>query len=87
MANTDSNTSLPVTFHDSQALATHTMANNKRPRYQCDHCLRTGHTKERCWDIHPHLRPKPATAHTSVAFAETPSEDVKFEHHGSVMAL
>jgi hypothetical protein len=74
IGNTDA--SLPATFHDSQALATHTMA-NKQPRYQCDHCYRTGHTKERCWDLHPHLRPKPASAHTSVAFAENPSDDVK----------
>jgi hypothetical protein len=71
---------------DSQALTARTTT-NKRPRYQCDHCYRTGHTKERCWDIHPHLRPKPASAHASVAFTETPSEDVKFEHFTSVTAL
>ncbi|KAG7536916.1 GAG-pre-integrase domain [Arabidopsis suecica] len=23
----------------------------------CDHCKKTGHTKEKCWILHPHLRP------------------------------
>ena len=23
----------------------------------CEHCKRPGHTKEKCWDLHPHLKP------------------------------
>ena len=25
---------------------------------KCDHCHRNGHTKDRCWFLYPHLRPK-----------------------------
>ncbi|GAV59837.1 LOW QUALITY PROTEIN: UBN2_3 domain-containing protein, partial [Cephalotus follicularis] len=25
--------------------------------YYCDHCVREGHSKERCWVLNPHLRP------------------------------
>ena len=24
---------------------------------KCEHCKRDGHTKEKCWDLHPHLKP------------------------------
>ena len=24
---------------------------------RCEHCQRDGHTKENCWDLHPHLKP------------------------------
>ena len=24
---------------------------------RCEHCKREGHTKEKCWDLHPHLKP------------------------------
>ena len=26
-------------------------------RLRCEHCKRDGHTKEKCWVIHPHLKP------------------------------
>ncbi|XP_026408129.1 uncharacterized protein LOC113303313 [Papaver somniferum] len=29
----------------------------KREIYRCDHCNKTGHTKDRCWQLHPHLKP------------------------------
>lgn len=30
----------------------------KKPlRFHCDHCDRDGHSKERCWILHPQLRP------------------------------
>jgi hypothetical protein len=27
-------------------------------REKCDHCKRPGHRKDRCWSLHPELRPK-----------------------------
>jgi hypothetical protein len=32
--------------------------NNKRPRYTCTHCQKTGHSHERCWELHPELKDK-----------------------------
>jgi gag-polypeptide of LTR copia-type len=26
-------------------------------KFHCDHCRRDGHSRERCWVLHPHLRP------------------------------
>ncbi|XP_026424451.1 uncharacterized protein LOC113320765 isoform X4 [Papaver somniferum] len=31
-------------------------AKGKREVFHCDHCNKTGHTKDRCWDIYPHLK-------------------------------
>lgn len=40
-------------------------------RRQCDHCHKTGHTKDYCWDLHPEKKPKqredfnqPLSSHT-----------------------
>jgi hypothetical protein len=27
-----------------------------RPLYYCTHCNKAGHSNERCWELHPHLR-------------------------------
>lgn len=38
-------------------------------KFYCDHCRRTGHTKERCYVLHPHLRParnRPNEAHVAI---------------------
>jgi hypothetical protein len=32
--------------------------NNKRPKYTCTHCQKTGHSHERCWELHPELKDK-----------------------------
>jgi hypothetical protein len=29
----------------------------KRTKFNCEHCHRDGHTKDRCWVLHPHLKP------------------------------
>ncbi|KAH9725751.1 retrovirus-related pol polyprotein from transposon RE1 [Citrus sinensis] len=31
----------------------------KREIYHCDHCGKNGHTKDRCWDLYPHLKTGP----------------------------
>ncbi|XP_026429690.1 uncharacterized protein LOC113326102 isoform X2 [Papaver somniferum] len=31
-------------------------AKGKREVFHCDHCNKTGHIKDRCWDIYPHLK-------------------------------
>ena len=31
----------------------------KRESYHCDHCGKNGHTKDRCWDLYPHLKTGP----------------------------
>ncbi|KAK9182889.1 hypothetical protein WN944_026037 [Citrus x changshan-huyou] len=31
----------------------------KRESYYCDHCGKNGHTKDRCWDLYPHLKTGP----------------------------
>ncbi|XP_026436193.1 uncharacterized protein LOC113334063 [Papaver somniferum] len=31
-------------------------AKGKREVFHCYHCNKTGHTKDRCWDIYPHLK-------------------------------
>lgn len=30
--------------------------NGSRPYYFCTHCNKAGHSNERCWELHPHLR-------------------------------
>ena len=30
----------------------------KRPKVTCEHCKKTGHTKEKCWSLHPELKKK-----------------------------
>uniref|UniRef100_A0A1J3DVK1 Retrovirus-related Pol polyprotein from transposon TNT 1-94 n=2 Tax=Noccaea caerulescens TaxID=107243 RepID=A0A1J3DVK1_NOCCA len=34
----------------------------ERPAIACDHCKRTGHTKDRCYFLHPHLKPLPSSS-------------------------
>jgi hypothetical protein len=29
-----------------------------RPAAYCDHCAREGHSRDRCWVLHPHLKPR-----------------------------
>ncbi|KAG7599434.1 Integrase catalytic core [Arabidopsis suecica] len=31
--------------------------NDDRKNLMCEHCKRKGHTKEKCWILHPHLKP------------------------------
>jgi hypothetical protein len=31
---------------------------NQGSRERCSHCNRDGHSQERCWILHPHLRPR-----------------------------
>ena len=51
--------------HISKGRETVEVANASRGDYRpekwnirCEHCQRKGHTKERCWTLHPHLTPK-----------------------------
>ncbi|XP_078159026.1 uncharacterized protein LOC144554589 isoform X2 [Carex rostrata] len=32
-------------------------------KFYCDHCRRDGHSRERCWVLHPHLRPNKSKPH------------------------
>lgn len=44
----------------------------KKELYQCDHCKKTGHTKDRCWELHLHLKSKYKGRKDHAAVAETP---------------
>ena len=46
--------------------------NGKKVIYHCDHCNKDKHTKDRCWVLHPHLKPKSEkkrTGHAAIADA------------------
>ena len=45
------------------------IAQKKRPRLECEHCHRTGHTKEKCWSLHPELRPNKAASKAAASYA------------------
>ena len=45
------------------------IAQKKRQRIECEHCHRTGHTKGKCWNLHPELRPAPSKAAASYAMS------------------
>lgn len=32
---------------------------NKGETFYCDHCEKKWHTRNTCWVLHPHLKPKP----------------------------
>jgi Integrase core domain/gag-polypeptide of LTR copia-type/GAG-pre-integrase domain len=41
-----------------------------KKKFYCDHCNKNGHTKDRCWVLHPHLKPtrnRNGEAHQAVA--------------------
>ena len=46
----------------SKPLAYQTVAKSpergKSKKYRCSHCNRSGHTEEKCWILHPELKPK-----------------------------
>ncbi|KAK8935208.1 hypothetical protein KSP39_PZI012962 [Platanthera zijinensis] len=44
-------------------------------RFLCSHCGRTGHSVERCWQKHPHLRPSGDTS-SSTSVSSRPSASV-----------
>jgi Integrase core domain/gag-polypeptide of LTR copia-type len=49
-------------------------------KYYCNHCRRDGHSRERCWVLHPHLRPsrsKPQTANLCGPVDNTVGTDSK----------
>ncbi|XP_026416018.1 uncharacterized protein LOC113311392 [Papaver somniferum] len=39
-----------------RAMDKNSRAKGKREVFHCDHCNKIGHTKDRCWDIYPHLK-------------------------------
>ncbi|KAI9182752.1 hypothetical protein LWI28_028584 [Acer negundo] len=53
--------------HPSSEKGKNTYQNKGRKgSYHCDHCGKNGHTKDRCWELHPHLKKDRA------ALAESP---------------
>jgi hypothetical protein len=50
-------------------------SNNKRPRYTCTHCQKTGHSHERCWELHPELKDKPKPSQSSANHVADNSDD------------
>jgi hypothetical protein len=53
----------PADKSENQAFLSFNKSQNPNPpkskeNERCDCCKKTGHTKERCWFLHPHLRPK-----------------------------
>jgi Reverse transcriptase (RNA-dependent DNA polymerase)/Integrase core domain/gag-polypeptide of LTR copia-type len=44
--------------------------NKDKKKMFCDHCRRTEHTKDRCWVLHPHLKPSrnPREAHLVASY-------------------
>ena len=43
----------------------------KKELYQCDHCKKTGHTNDCCWELHPHLKSEYKGRKDHAAVAET----------------
>jgi hypothetical protein len=50
-------------------------SNNKRPRYTCTHCQKTGHSHERCWELHPELKDKAKSSQASANHVADISDD------------
>jgi hypothetical protein len=50
-------------------------SNNKRPRYTCTHCQKTGHSHERCWELHPELKDKPKHSQSSANHVADNTDD------------
>jgi hypothetical protein len=50
-------------------------SNNKRPRYTCTHCQKTGHSHERCWELHPELKDKLKPSQSSANHVADKSDD------------
>jgi Reverse transcriptase (RNA-dependent DNA polymerase)/Integrase core domain/gag-polypeptide of LTR copia-type/GAG-pre-integrase domain len=49
----------------------------EKTKFYCNHCRREGHSKERCWVLHPHLRParsKPREANLCEANSSTTAD-------------
>ncbi|GLJ22118.1 hypothetical protein SUGI_0415020 [Cryptomeria japonica] len=44
----------------------------KKELYQCDHCKKIGHTKDRCWELHPHLKSEYKGRKDHAVVADTP---------------
>ena len=63
-------------------------SNNKRPRYTCTHCQKTGHSHERCWELHPELKDKLKPSQSSANHVADNSDDESFTEvmHASVFA-
>jgi hypothetical protein len=64
---------------------------------KCSHCKREGHTSDKCWVLHPHLKPKKFTDSAKkregsrtlelkdekMAFASSKEEEIKGSHVNS----
>ncbi|XP_010523237.1 PREDICTED: uncharacterized protein LOC104801619 [Tarenaya hassleriana] len=60
----------------------------EKKQYYCDHCKRSGHSKERCWLLNPHLNPTKfkdhavvrGKANTTDSVTLTPSDMTELKH-------
>ncbi|OMO49345.1 hypothetical protein COLO4_38576 [Corchorus olitorius] len=58
---------------DGKAYAAYKHKSKGKPK--CDHCNGVGHIKDKCWILHPHLRPKKVKSHGDRSTAQVAAND------------